>query len=102
MDKIVVVGGKDLVLGFQLVGVQENYEITPEEADAQLNQLFDRADVGIIILEDAYFEGLALKTKRRLELISKPVVVQVSATGEAAKENIQALIKRAIGVSLEK
>lgn len=102
MDKIVVVGGRDLVTGFRLAGVAESYVLAPEEADAQLNKLFDRSDVGIVILEETHAPKLSLKTRRRIESASKPVLVQVGLTPGGGAETLQALIKRAIGVSLEK
>ncbi len=102
MDKIVVLGGRDVVLGFKLVGVSEGYAVSPEDAEARLGELLERSDVGIVILEDEYAQKLSLKMKRRLELVSKPVVVEVGVKPGSSAGSLQALIKRAIGVTLEK
>ncbi len=102
MDKIVVLGGRDVVLGFQLVGVSEGYPVQQEEAEQKLSGLLDRPDMGIIILEDAYAQKFSLKMKRRLELLSKPVVVEVGLRAGGSAGSLQAIIKRAIGITLEK
>ncbi len=102
MDKIIVLGGRDIVQGFMLVGVTEAYNVESGEAESKLLELIARKDAGIVILQDDYYARLSPKTKHFVETVSKPVVIPVGTTSGASGEDLQAMIKRAIGISLEK
>lgn len=102
MDKIIVLGDRDLVAGFKLVGVKDAIVCTPEDADSKLNELLQRNDAGIVIFQDEFYNNLTHKTKKLIETIPKPVVVSVGVKGASSTENLQAMIKRAIGISLDK
>ncbi|MEK6953375.1 MAG: V-type ATP synthase subunit F [Candidatus Micrarchaeota archaeon] len=102
MDKILVLGDRDLVTGFKLVGVRDGVVCSAEDADGKLNALLQRQDAGIIIFQDEFFGSLSHKTKKLIETIPKPVVVSVGVKAASSTENLQAMIKRAIGISLEK
>lgn len=91
-----------MVQGFMLVGVTEAYDVPAENAEAKLLELLQRKDAGIVILQDDYYGQLSPKMRHMLETVSKPVVVPMGLTSGASTENLQAMIKRAIGISLEK
>ena len=101
-DKIVVVGGREMVLGFNLVGVTDSRVVVPEAAEDELAKLFEQTNVGIVILQDAHYNSLSQKIKRKIELVSKPVVVTVGTNKASSSDDLQRLIKRAIGISLDK
>ncbi|HLC48398.1 MAG TPA: V-type ATP synthase subunit F [Candidatus Norongarragalinales archaeon] len=102
MDKILVLGDRDLVTGFKLVGVREGVICSQENADAKLSELLQRSDAGIIIFQDEFYGSLTHKTKKLIETVPKPVVVNVGVKAASSTENLQAMIKRAIGISLDK
>lgn len=102
MDKIVVLGDRDLVTGFKLVGIRDAVVCTPETADAKLNELLLRSDAGIVIFQDEFYNNLSHKTRKLIETVPKPVVVNVGVKAASSTENLQAMIKRAIGISLDK
>ncbi|MFH1107183.1 MAG: V-type ATP synthase subunit F [Candidatus Micrarchaeota archaeon] len=102
MDKIMVLGGRDMVQGFQLVGVTEAFRVEPDAAEAKLLELLQRKDAGILVIQDDFLARMSAKTKYLVETASKPVVVPIGLTSGASSENLQAMIKRAIGISLEK
>jgi vacuolar-type H+-ATPase subunit F/Vma7 len=95
-------GGRDMVQGFQLVGVTEAILVSPQDAEAKLLHILSRKDAGILIVQDDYLAGMSAKTKLLVENISKPVVVSIGHTSSASSENMAAMIKRAIGITLEK
>ncbi|MFH1750582.1 MAG: V-type ATP synthase subunit F [Candidatus Micrarchaeota archaeon] len=102
MDKILVLGDRDLAMGFKLVGVKEAIICSQEDADSKLNELLQRQDAGIIIFQDEFYSYLSHKTKKLIETVPKPVVVSVGVKAASSMENLQAMIKRAIGISLDK
>ncbi len=102
MDKILVLGDRDLATGFKLVGIKETFVCSLENADEKLNELLTRADAGIVVFQDEFYPGLSHKTRKLIETIPKPVVVSVGVKAASSTENLQAMIKRAIGISLDK
>jgi V/A-type H+/Na+-transporting ATPase subunit F len=102
MEKIIVLGDRDMVTGFKLVGIVDAYVCAPEEADSKINELMQRPDAGIIIFQDEFYGNLTHKTKKLIENIPKPVVVSVGIKAASSSENLKAMIKRAIGISLDK
>ncbi|MBI5224555.1 hypothetical protein HY989_01670 [Candidatus Micrarchaeota archaeon] len=102
MEKIVALGDRDLITGFKLVGVMEGIVCTPENADLKMNEILLRQDAGIVIFQDEFQNYLSHKTKKLIETIPKPVVVNVGVKAASSTENLQAMIKRAIGISLDK
>ncbi len=102
MDKILVAGDRDMVTGFKLVGVRDAVICSDEDADEKLNELLKREDAGIVIFQDEFYKNLSHKTKKLIETIPKPVVVSVGVKAASSTENLQAMIKRAIGISLDK
>ena len=102
MDKIVVVGDAEMVLGFKLAGITRSYPVQPADAEAIANSLFSESDVGIIIMQDSHFDALSHKAKRLIDTASKPVVVTVGTRSASKSDDLQKLIKRAIGITLDK
>lgn len=102
MDKILVLGDRDMANGFRLVGVRDAVICSSADADGKLNELIQRTDAGIIIFQDEFYSSLSHKTKKLIESIPKPVVVSVGIKAASSTENLQAMIKRAIGISLDK
>ncbi|MDE1855367.1 MAG: hypothetical protein KGH57_03575 [Candidatus Micrarchaeota archaeon] len=102
--KIVVIGTEVLPLGMKLAGVKESYTVgEPEEAERLLHTLFDRADVGIIVIT----EGLAnsIKDRRvryRMENSIDPLIISVAGYKEkvASEDTLRRLILRAVGIDI--
>jgi len=104
MQKIVVVGDRDLCLGFGLAGVVESHEINDAaQVEPMLLLLMDREDVGMVILYDEFMNHLSVKLKNKLQTVTRPVLVTVPGKKGADEkaESLQALIKKAIGVELK-
>ncbi|MFH1257620.1 MAG: V-type ATP synthase subunit F [Candidatus Micrarchaeota archaeon] len=102
MDKILVLGDRDMVTGFKLVGIRDAIVCSAETADQKLAELLERQDAGIVIFQDEFYGNLSHKTKKLIETVPKPVVVSVGVKAASSTENLQAMIKRAIGISLDK
>ena len=104
MDKIIVIGDSDTVLGFRLAGVTEAAVAeTPEAAQAAVAAALDSADSGILIITQDAMSSLTPKVRKHLQSIAKPAVIEVPGKKAAAAsgESIAVLIKKVMGVELK-
>ena len=102
MEKIMVLADREMAMGFRLAGVTDSVTATEEDAEKKFLELFEKKDAGIIILQDEFVHNFSHKTKRLIEGSSKPVVITIGGKGESAAGSLQQMIKRAIGITLEK
>ncbi len=104
MDKIIVVGDADTVLGFRLAGVSQAHAVSDAEgAEAGVGEALARSDAGILIITQEALNSLSAKTRKELSLVAKPAVVEVPGKRAADQggESLAALIKKAMGVDLK-
>ncbi|MEM4255013.1 MAG: V-type ATP synthase subunit F [Candidatus Norongarragalinales archaeon] len=101
--EIAAVGFPEVLVGYKLAGIRITAECDSQNADSKLNALMDDEKVGLVILDEDLIPFLALKTKKRLEASTKPIVISIpgkSGKTQAGGESISAMVKRAIGVDL--
>ena len=96
MMELAVVGESSFILGFQLAGIRKTYEGGREKIREAMND----GEVGILVLEQSAWDKLDEHEREHLENSIKPVVVVLSMgdTGESLKR----LIRRSIGIDLER
>ena len=104
MDKIIVIGDGDTVLGFRLAGVAEAHETSgPEETERLVADALSRPDAGILVITQEVFESLGPRTRKELSSIAKPAVIEVPGKREIDRgsENLGLLIKKVMGIELK-
>lgn len=104
--KIVVVGKKDMVLGFSLAGVNEVF--TPRddyEAKKRIDKLMESPEIAVILLSEVIAEEirdhLKRKEKRRDDIY--PVIVEIpdkEGPLEDKEDPLEDKIKRAVGIDI--
>ena len=94
--EIAVIGSEEFTLGFELAGVSKIFN--PKDYKEKIQELTDRDDLGIVIVEDSELEQLPARIRRDVEESVEPVVVALSE--EAESERLQEKIKRAIGADI--
>ena len=75
MSRIVSVTREDPAYGFSLAGIDTVVCLTSSEALAAVRSVED--DVGIVVVEVCFLDGLDPRTKKELENQTKPLVVSV-------------------------
>ncbi len=102
--KIVVLGENVLPLGMKLAGVKEGYAVSGnEEAERMLTELFERKDVGIIVITESISKGIRDRRVRyRMDNSIDPVVVSVPGYQDKVEveETLRRLILRAMGIDI--
>jgi len=96
MGEIVVVGGNEFTVGFQLAGIRV-IEVD-KDIEKKVNELLDDPGVDIIITSPKTVDALSERIKDRLFKVVKPVTVVVSE--DEKEENIRKMIIKSIGVDL--
>ena len=98
--RTVVVGERELAIGFRLIGLKDVVEVTPETAVTE----FERAMAGgfsLVIATQSIRAQLSENQRAAADASLHPLVVFVpTPSGEYEVESIEALAKRVLGVTL--
>src|SRR3989338_5559922 len=77
MVKIVVVGGSEFIVGFQLAGIKDTIEVTSNYFN-ELRNMKSRKDIGIVVVDEKIMEGLDIHQRLDIEASVEPVFIPVS------------------------
>lgn len=97
INEIVVIGGNEFNLGFQLAGIR-NIIDAEENAEQKFKEIFEAPSTGIIITDDKTIEQLSARFREIVELSVKPGVVVLSI--QSREESLRQMIIKSIGVDL--
>lgn len=97
-----MVGEKELVLGYRLLGVEDAVPVGRAEAQKTIMELFNSGKYNLIIVGNEARKGLSLATMEKLESSIVPLVVFMPSTeAEVAEESLSRLAKRVLGVDIK-
>ena len=99
MVKIASAGSNEFVVGFQLAGIKDSFELAKEPFN-QLKELKSKKDFGIIIVEEKIMENFEQHQRLEIEDSVDPLFIPVSEKVE--QDSLRRLIKRSVGVDLWK
>jgi V/A-type H+/Na+-transporting ATPase subunit F len=100
--KIAVVGERELVLGYRLLGVEDAFEVKKEEAQRLVLDLFSSNKYGLVIVGNDVRKSLSRSVMEKLESSIIPLVVFMPALGsEVSEESLARLARRVLGVDLK-
>jgi len=98
--RTVVVGERELAIGFRLIGLKDVVEVTPENSVTE----FERAMSGgytLVIATQSIRALLSESQRAAADASLRPLVVFVpTPSGEYEVESVEALAKRVLGVTL--
>ncbi|MGP8072057.1 MAG: V-type ATP synthase subunit F [Thermoplasmata archaeon] len=99
--RTVVLGERELAIGFRLIGLRDVREVTPEDSVVEFEKVLRADDVGLLIASQSIRPRLSDAERTRADASLRPLVVFVpTPTGEFEVESINALAKRVLGVTL--
>jgi V/A-type H+-transporting ATPase subunit F len=100
--KIAVVGDRELVVGYRLLGVEDAFIVGREDAQRTLMDLFNSNKYGLIIVGSEVRKALSVTSREKVESSIIPLVVFMPATGaQESEESLSILAKRVLGVDLK-
>lgn len=99
--RTVVLGERELAIGFRLIGLSDVVEIRPETAAAEFQRASTDPTTSLIIASQSVRRALGEGARIQADNSLRPLVVFVPGpTGEYEVESIATLAKRVLGVSL--
>ena len=97
----VVLGERELAIGFRLIGLKDVVEVTEATAAAEFQKAMTTGQFSLIIASQSIRPRLTENQRAAADASLRPLVVFVpTPTGEYEVESIDALAKRVLGVSL--
>ena len=99
MVKIAAAGSNEFVVGFQLAGIRDTFELDKSPFN-ELKNLKSKKDFGIIVVEEKIMENFEQHQKAEIEASVDPVFIPVSTKVE--QDSLRRLIKKSVGVDLWK
>jgi V/A-type H+-transporting ATPase subunit F len=102
--RIAVVGSRELVLGYRLLGVDDAFTVSPDQAQKVLMDLFNSNKYGLIIVGNEVRKSLSQSSRSKLESSIIPLVVFMPspyAQQQAEEESLSLLARRVLGVDIQ-
>jgi V/A-type H+/Na+-transporting ATPase subunit F len=101
--KIAVVGRRELVLGYRLLGVEDAFIVGEENPQKILMDLFNSNKYGLIIVGGEVRKSLSFLNREKLDSSIVPLVVFMPSpdSKEAEEESLSLLARRVLGVDLK-
>jgi V/A-type H+-transporting ATPase subunit F len=97
----VVLGERELAIGFRLIGMKDVIEVTPETAGREFQKVMSDGRFSLVVASQSVRKTLTDAQRSAAESSLNPLVVFVPPpTGEYEVESVEALAKRVLGVTL--
>ncbi len=99
--RTVVLGERELAIGFRLIGLSDVVEVTPETAATEYQKAVASGRYNLVIASQSIKGRLSEAQRHAADSSLKPLVVFVPTPGgDYDVESVEALAKRVLGVSL--
>ena len=101
VGRTVVLGERELAIGFRLIGLKDVIDVMPDSAAREFQKAMTSGEYSLVIASQSIRPRLSENQRLAAEASLKPLVVFVpTPTGEYEVESIASLAKRVLGVSL--
>jgi V/A-type H+-transporting ATPase subunit F len=99
--RTVVLGERELAIGFRLIGLPDVREVTPENSVAEFERVMSSGEFNLVIASQSIRPRLSDQARAHADASLRPLVVFVPTPGgEFEVESINDLAKRVLGVTL--
>ncbi|MGD8628819.1 MAG: V-type ATP synthase subunit F [bacterium] len=97
-----VIGDKQTVLGFRLVGVEGTVATEREAALEALHQVVEARETGIVLVTEAVAGKIRDEVEARLYGMGFPLVLEIPDAGGPADDRpeIDEIVRKAVGISI--
>jgi V/A-type H+-transporting ATPase subunit F len=101
-ENIAVIGERELVLGFKLIGISDIFIKSGTEAVDTINKLIESRLYGLLLVSESIRKSIDINTARRMEYSLKPLIIFIPMKGAGIEsETVEALAKRVLGVDIK-
>ena len=99
--RIAVIGERELVIGYRLLGIDDTFIVSGEDASKTIQELFSSGNFSLIIASDNVRNSLPAVFRKKIEASIEPLVLFMpSLEGNIQEESIAVLAKRVLGISI--
>jgi V/A-type H+-transporting ATPase subunit F len=100
--KFYVIGDRQTVLGFRLVGIEGKTVEGREDALSALREAVEMKDTGIVLVTESIAGEIRDEVEARLYGIGFPLVLEIpDASGPAEdRPEIEEIVRKAVGISI--
>jgi len=99
--RIAVIGERELAIGYRLLGMDDTFIASKEDANKTLQDLFSSGKFSLIIVSEFVRNLLPSTFRTKIEASIEPLVLFMpSLQGNIQEETIAALAKRVLGVNI--
>jgi V/A-type H+-transporting ATPase subunit F len=99
--RIAVVGERELVIGYRLLGIDDTFMVSGEDASKTIQDLYSSGKFSLIIASDAVRNAIPEVFRKKIEASIEPLVLFMPAMeGNIQEESIAVLAKRVLGISI--
>jgi len=99
-EKIAVIGERAISLGFRLIGIEDTFELTGQEALKKLETEVKSGDYSVIFVSESIKSIMDTRTLNYYEGILKPLVMFIPLPGVETEESLEKMAKRILGVDI--
>jgi V/A-type H+-transporting ATPase subunit F len=101
LGKIAVVGDRELVFGYRLMGVEDTFIVDQKSASKTLTNLMSRGEYSLIVVSASVRKMISQSLREKLESSITPLVVFMpDPSSKIQEEPLAELAKRVLGVDL--
>jgi V/A-type H+/Na+-transporting ATPase subunit F len=101
-ERIAVIGERELVIGYRLLGMDDTFIVSKDDANKTLQELFSSGKFGLIIASEFVRNLLPSIFKTKIEASIEPLVLFMpSLQGNIQEESISVLAKRVLGINIQ-
>lgn len=99
--RTVVLGERELAIGFRLIGLTDVREVTAENSVAEFERVMGSGEFNLVIASQSIRARLSEQARTHADASIRPLVVFVpTPAGDFDVESINTLAKRVLGVTL--
>ncbi|MCK4319165.1 V-type ATP synthase subunit F [Candidatus Micrarchaeota archaeon] len=104
-ERIAVIGDASLCFGFRIIGLERTFIVEKgREFESTIEKIISEQEYGIVVVNQLYLQDIDWRLKKKLDNLAHPVVIPVpdSSGAKETGEDLNALIKRALGFDISK
>ena len=99
--RMAVIGERELIIGYRLLGMDDTFIVSKEDASKTLQELFSSGKFGLIIVSEFIRNLLPNTLRAKIDASIEPLVLFLpSLQGNIQEESIAVLAKRVLGVNI--
>ncbi len=100
MGEVAIVGERELVMGFRLLGIADTFPAEGVQAVEKFRELHSAGKHSFIMLSESVRKHMDAKTVELVNTSTTPLVVFVPLPGGSEEESIEKFAKRVLGVEI--